>query len=125
MWPYIRMVSLVLLLFPVLCAHAIQVNVQTQSKGVFALGFTVNKKSYGGMGHSYTRKNMPMDSAYSFGLRAGGLMGDDVTCYTQFKNEKKQQVTLTEDSAVALDFDGKYCSFRVFPLKKAKKCTRS
>ncbi len=96
--------------FLMLDCYAIQVNVQSSSKEVAALGFTVNNKSHGGAGSFYSKKDMPA-GGYTFGVRVGGLMGTDVGCTSQ----GKEIITLNGDTTAVLTYNGQQCSLRIYP----------
>jgi hypothetical protein len=90
-------------------SYAITVNVQSSSKDISALGFTVNGKSHGGAGSSYSAKNMPTGK-YSFGIRVGGtIFGTDIPC----PSANGEFVNLTKDTNVMLQFNGKSCRLRM------------
>ncbi len=86
--------------------YAIQVNVQSPSEGVYAVGFTVNGAQYGGPGKSYNQGGMPVGAAYAFGVRIGGLIIDaeDIPCTTV--NGSNTTVTLNSDTHATLMYDG-------------------
>jgi hypothetical protein len=92
--------SFVVVLFT-LPSYAIKVTVQSSSKGVTALGYTVNGKKSGGAGGSYKNTDAPTGK-YLFGVRAGG----DVPCATK---EGKKAMTLKKDTTVTLTYNGKTC----------------
>lgn len=99
----------VLLGFILACAmlevHAIEVNVQSTTNDISGLGFLVNGESYGGLGDSYRQTGMPKGT-YSFGVRVGGIFGDDVECHV----DGKTTVDLNQDTTVMLNYDGKTCT---------------
>jgi len=90
--------------------YAININVQCTSK-VSGLGFTVNGKNHGGMGSTYSAKNMP-EGKYSFGIRVGGaISGKDIPC--NFENGQKY-VILKKDTNAILHYNGKNCVLKIF-----------
>src|SRR5690348_14812541 len=102
-------VGTVLFLF-ISSTYAININVQSTSKNVSALGFTVNGKNHGGMGSTYNAKNMPIGK-YSFGVRVGGtILGKDVPC--NLSNGEKY-VILKSDTNALLHYNGKTCMLRI------------
>jgi hypothetical protein len=86
-------------------SYAINVSIQTPSQEVSALGFTVDGKNHGGMGRSYTGKNMPAGN-YSFGIRIHGVFGTDVPCYVN----DKRSVMLNQDATVMLQYSNNKCT---------------
>lgn len=93
-----------LLLFFSTC-FAIQVDVQTSSNDVYALGFTVNGEQHGGPGKHYSKNDMPADAAYTFGIRVGGLVigARDIGCTTD--NDNQSIITLRSDTKATLNYD--------------------
>jgi hypothetical protein len=96
--------------FLILDCYAIQVNVQSSSKAVSALGFTVNNKSHGSAGSFYSKKDMPAGD-YTFGVRVGGLMGTDVGC----TRNGKEVIALKGDTTAVLTYNGQQCSLGIYP----------
>jgi hypothetical protein len=91
-------------------SYAINVNVQSTSKDVSALGFTVNGKNHGGRGNSYSAKNMPT-GLYTFGIRVGGaIFGKDISCFT---DKGTNRVTLNSDTNAILEYNGKNCKLKI------------
>jgi len=91
-------------------SYAINVSVQSTSKDISALGFTVNGKNHGGMGTSYSAKDMPTGS-YSFGIRVGGVIsGKDIPCNA---NGSKKNVNLNKDTNAILEYNGTNCILKI------------
>jgi hypothetical protein len=101
-----RKLSLGLLTMFLTCTYincaAINVNVESTNENIEGLGFTVNGKQHGGMGHSYKGDNMPKGN-YTFGVRK---KGKDITCFT---SDGKKHVKLKADTNATLMFDNKKC----------------
>ena len=97
------------LAFVIFNVYAIQVYVKTLSNDVAALGFTINGKNYGGMGKSYIRNNAPAGS-YTFGVRVGGIFGDDVGCMTA---QGKDSIMINGNTTAILTYKGKQCTVKV------------
>lgn len=106
--------ALVLLVFSLssLHAHAIQINVQSTSSDIMALGFTVNGENHGGLGTYYTNDNSPK-GAYTFGVRSHN---NDVTCFT---NQGRMSIQLNKSSTAILHYNGKACKVQIYPLASA------
>jgi hypothetical protein len=99
----------IFLFFFISTSYAININVQSTSK-VSGLGFTVNGKNHGGMGNSYSAKNMP-EGKYSFGIRVGGaISGKDVPCNS---DDGQKYVTLKKDTNATLQYSGKNCTLKI------------
>jgi hypothetical protein len=81
--------------------YAIDVDVQSTSKNITGLGFTVNGSKHGGLGSSYHGKDMPKGS-YVFGVRKG----KDITCFVKGKKFTK----LTENTKATLMLKGRHCT---------------
>jgi hypothetical protein len=91
-------------------SYAININVQSTSKDVSALGFTVNGKSHGGRGNSYNASNMPAGQ-YTFGIRVNGaIFGKDISCPMANGNN---QVNLNKDTNAVLEYNGKNCKLKI------------
>lgn len=89
--------------------YAININVHSTSK-VSGLGFTVNGKNHGGMGSSYSAKNMPKGK-YSFGIRVGGaISGKDIPCNS---GNGQKYVNLKKDTNATLQYSGKSCMLKI------------
>lgn len=88
-------------------SYAITVSVHSPSNEVYALGFQLNGKDYGGAGTSYSRSNLPA-GMYIFGIRVGGLLigAKDVGC--PYKGKKA--VMLSKDTRAVLNYNGRTCS---------------
>jgi hypothetical protein len=87
-------------------SYAINVNVQSTSRNISGLGFTVNGKNHGGMGSNYRATNMPTGK-YTFGIRVGGsVFGKDVPCHP---NNGHSYVILKQDTNALLEYNGKTC----------------
>jgi len=82
--------------------YAIDVNVQSTSKDIMGLGFTVNGSKHGGAGTSYTGSDMPKGS-YRFGVRS---KGKDIPCAS---SDGKRQFKLTRNTNATLKFRGGKC----------------
>jgi hypothetical protein len=80
-------------------SYAIDVSVHSTSSGIFALGYTANGSSHGGLGKSYNGTGMPV-GAYVFGIRAHGK---DVSCL--LKNGQKT-IQLKSNTAATVVYDG-------------------
>lgn len=106
---YIKILLGVCLSLVIFNCYAIQVNVQSPSKQVAALGFTVNGKSHGGAGSSYSKKDMPT-GVYTFGVRVGGVFGTDVGCTMNGRNS----VNLRTNTTAVLNYDGQKCTMRMY-----------
>lgn len=106
---YIKAILGLSLLSLVCNCYAIQVNVQSSSKQVSALGFTVNGKNYGGAGSSYSKKGVPTGN-YTFGVRVGGVFGTDVGCTMNGKGS----IALNSDTTAVLSYNGKNCSLKTY-----------
>ncbi len=96
------LLGLLLSLFA-LNSYAIQVNVQSPSQGVSALGFQVNGSNHGAAGHYFGGSNMPTGGTYKFGVRVNGLMGTDVPCPVA----GKRAVVLKRNATAVLLYNGK------------------
>lgn len=92
--------SMIIQLF-VPTVFAIQVDVKTSNPFVFALGYTVNGKRFGGLGHSYSNNHVPA-GIYQFGVKAGG----DIPCLT---DKGEHAVRLNHDTSANLKVQGKKC----------------
>ncbi|MDX1902343.1 MAG: hypothetical protein SFW66_10160 [Gammaproteobacteria bacterium] len=92
-----------------LASYAIQVDVQSTSKDVAALGFTVDGKNHGSMGKKYHATGMPV-GVYSFGIRANSIFGKDVACSLNGQGS----VTLQRDTTAVLDYDGNQCIMHLY-----------
>lgn len=89
--------------------YAININVQSTSK-VSGLGFTVNGKNHGGMGSTYSAKDMP-EGKYSFGIRVGGtVLGKDIPCNA---SNGQKYVILKKDTNATLQYSGKSCVLKI------------
>lgn len=96
-------------------SYAIQVNVQTSSSDVYAVGFKVNGSEHGGAGNSYTESGLPSGASYIFGMRIGGLIigAEDISCTTV--NGGYTTITLNSDTNAVLMYDGnKKCYVEVY-----------
>lgn len=102
---------LFLTLFISSVSYAMTVSVQSPSNEVYALGFQLNGKDYGGAGAAYTRSNLP-PGMYIFGIRVGGLLigAKDIGC--PYKGKKA--VMLNKDTTAVLNYNGRSCSTRIF-----------
>jgi len=110
---YKKAIVFIILMFFVSSTFAIQVMVSSQStEKVYALGFRLNGKDYGGPGSSYSRSNLPA-GVYTFGLRLGGLIfsARDVGCYYH----GKKSVALSKDTRAFLRYNGHSCSVSLSP----------
>jgi hypothetical protein len=105
---YIRTLSAVFLSLFILEAHAITVNVKASSN-VSGLGFSVNGKSHGGAGTSYSKSGLPT-GMYSFGVRVNGVFGNDVGCKT---SGGKTSIMLNKDTSARLNYNGRSCTVQV------------
>lgn len=92
----------------VLNSYAIQINVQTSSKEVSALGFTVNGKDYGWLGTSYSVNNMP-PGKYDFGVYVNG---SDIDCLVG----DQSWTTLSRDTTAILYLHGNKCIARIYSI---------
>lgn len=88
-------------------SSAIQVIVHSPSHDVYALGFRLNGKDYGGKGTYYSKTNLP-PGMYTFGVRVGGLLigAKDVGCFAK----GRKSVMLKSDTTAVLHYNGKTCS---------------
>lgn len=79
--------------FQVFAADTIQITVIASDKAA-AVGFLVDGKKTGGIGHTYSAKG-PVNKAYFFGYRKRVIGGTDIPCGTLIlnKNSKVQLVT--------------------------------
>lgn len=93
------LLSLTLAFFSVK-SFAIQINVSSPSN-IYALGFIVDGKKYGGLGTSYNNDEAPVGT-YTFGVRNGG----DITCYTR---SGQREVFLKKNTNAVLKYDGRKC----------------
>ncbi|MBV8801867.1 MAG: hypothetical protein JO131_02670 [Gammaproteobacteria bacterium] len=90
-------------------SYAININVHSTSK-VSGLGFTVNGKNHGGMGNTYSAKDMP-EGKYSFGIRVGGaISGKDIPCNS---SDGQKYVILKKDTNAILQYSGKSCTLKI------------
>lgn len=95
--------------------YAIRVDVQSNSEGVYAVGFVVNGNQYGGPGKSFSQDNLPA-GVYTFGIRVGGLIIDaeDITCASPYHTETS--VILNTNTKATLMYDGnKRCYLDIQP----------
>lgn len=99
-------------------ASAITISVKADIKDCAALGFTVGKQSHGGLGHEYSKSNMPIHSKYGFGYRRS-LFGSNVTCYYRAHQQQKTQqyVKLSQDTQVILYQKAGRCWIKTGPLR--------
>jgi hypothetical protein len=101
------LLGLLLFLFA-LPLSALEVNVQSPSNGVSALGFSLNGKSYGGMGRSYVKSNLT-PGAYQFGVRVGGIFGKDIPCLAA----NNQAVQLKNNTTAILTYSNNRCTVQI------------
>jgi hypothetical protein len=80
-------------------SYAIDVSMHSTSSGIFALGYTVDGKSHGGLGKSYNGTGMP-SGTYAFGVRAHG---NDVSCV---QKDGKKTFHLTSNTDATAVYDG-------------------
>lgn len=106
---YLKSFTGILLFFFISSTYAININVHSTSK-VSGLGFTVNGKNHGGMGSTYSAKNMPVGK-YSFGLRVGGaISGKDIPCNS---DNGQKYIMLKKDTTAILQYSGKNCTLKI------------
>lgn len=87
-------------------SYAIEVKVQTTSKEVTGLGFTVDGKQHGGLGTSYEAKEMP-EGKYNFGLRD---KDKDIGCH----NDKgEESVQLVKNTTATLVYENGKCTLEI------------
>lgn len=77
----------------------IKVTVQTKEKKAVAIGYTVEKNQFGGLGNSFTGTG-PINKEYLFGYRKDSIFGDNISCGS---------LTLTHDSTIILIKQDKKC----------------
>lgn len=99
---FLRITISLFLSFCYLNCYAIQVHVQTSSKRVSAIGFTVNGKQHGWFGSTYSANDVPAGS-YKFGVRADS---GDLGCSI----DGEEFVNITKDTSVFLNVSGEECS---------------
>lgn len=107
-----KIIALLFFSFFSTTSHAIQINVQSTSNDIMALGFTVNGENHGGLGTSYSNDNSPI-GFYTFGVRSHNT---DITCYT---NKGKMSIQLNKSSTAVLHYNGKACQVQIYPLASA------
>jgi hypothetical protein len=90
-------------------SFAFKVTVQSPSKEVSALGFTVNGKNSGGLGKSYTKNNMQAGN-YTFGIRINGMFGTDVGCKSA---NGKSSFSLKSDTVATLSYKNNSCLLKI------------
>lgn len=86
-------------------SNTISVEVFTEYKDAAAIGFKVQGKNHGGLGHSM-KGSGPANETYEFGIRNKSIFGDDIGCGS---------IVLTEDSTVELTVSGQECTSKIVP----------
>lgn len=80
-------------------ADVLKITVKTSERTAAAIGYTVEGKSSGGIGKSYSSIG-PKNKQYSFGYRKNSIFGTNIPCGS---------LTLSEDSTVVLIYQNNEC----------------
>lgn len=117
-----KLIVLMILSLFTLTTYAIQVDVQTPSNEVKALGFTVNKKKHGGRGMYFSAKDMPAGQSYHFGIRVGGLLigAKDVPC-ADAKGSMNFILNKSSTALVTFDESKNTCHVQILPVVRNEK----
>jgi len=99
---YFGILAITLYSAQILANDRIKINVEIKNDSVAAIGYTVEGKSFGGMGRSYLGVG-PKNKKYVFGVRKHSVLGADIRC---------GEITLRKNSTVVLEIKGDKCISR-------------